>query len=350
MRDRQNNGHNGTLVSWSMQLWGSAIDGSKAEPYRLPGDPDDEDAVFDEDATITSDLPASTPASLLPTKTHIKPTANLPDDHAEATGEATVSFGESYSTIDGPDYETSAPTPTQEPTYPTAITGEDDIESGAEEEYEDEENGYNGGSLYGGTPGYLSGVSSLVGSTTWLFVAGGLIIVFVAGVTAFFWLRKRPGQLGRGGGYDFAPMTDEEDMPMSAMERGGLMGGRGGGGGEGSNPRTRELFNAFALHSDEEDESDDERPRKDGRLAYTDEGVSPFGRACDGLEADSCLCFSLSPPSSHTRRTYFALPTDGVLPRRGSTSTPGARRTAFGDQPKTVVRAGSRTNSEGALQ
>ena len=138
-----------------------------------------------------------------------------------------------------------------------------------------------GGGFYDGTPGYLAGMSALVGSTTWMFVAGGLIIVFVAGVTAFFWMRKRPGQIGRGGGYDFAPMTDEEDMPMSAMERGGLLG-RGAGGEGGQSARTRELFDAFALRSDDEDSSDDEDDRKASRVAYTDEGVSSlFTRRSD---------------------------------------------------------------------
>lgn len=252
VRDRQDNGHNGTFVGWSMQLWGSAIDPNIAEPYRLPGDPDDDDAVFDEDATATSDMPASTPASLQPTKTFDKPTSHLPDDHAEATGEAHSTFGDGYHT----------PTDAAAAEEPTSSTLPLDEE---EEDASDEDD--NGPTLL--SPGYLAGVSALVGSSTWLFVAAGVIVVFVASVTAFFLLRRRTDRAGgnRGGAYDFAPMTDEDDMPMSAMERGGLLRGS-------QQARTRELFNAFALHSDEEDESDDdEADRKRGKVAYTDAGV-----------------------------------------------------------------------------
>lgn len=298
VRDRQDNGHNGTLLSWSMQLWGSAIDATLAEPYRLPGDPDDEDAVFDEDATVTAELPASTPASLLPTKTYLKPTAHLPGDHAEQTGEASVSFGESYTSFPADaGYEPTAATD-EASTYPTDSPTQDEVTKEEEEQAaEDDDDEYGGGSLYDGTPGYLSGMSSLVGSTTWLFVAGGTIIVFVAGVSAFFFLRKRPGQVGRGGGYDFAPMTDEDDVPMSAMERGGLLRGSEGG----QSARTRELFNAFALHSDEEDESDDDDERKGGkppRVAYTDEAVS--FRRLPLLLGVECGSFLLTLPSLAT--------------------------------------------------
>ena len=36
VKDRQTNGKNGTFNSWSMQLWGSAIDASKAELWKMP--------------------------------------------------------------------------------------------------------------------------------------------------------------------------------------------------------------------------------------------------------------------------------------------------------------------------
>lgn len=183
-----------------------------------------------------------------PTKTFIKPTAHLPDDHAEATGEAHSSFAE--------DYHVPLPTATDS--------------TNAGEQFDDIQGSYHlptatsiGDSLYDATPGYLAGVSALIGSTTWLFVAAGVIIVFVAGATAFFLLRRRSAQRGGAGrgGYAFAPATDFEDydedddelVPMSAMERGRVrLAGDAGGG------RTRELFNAFALDSDDEGSSDGE--------------------------------------------------------------------------------------------
>lgn len=270
VKDRQNNGNNGTFVSWSMQLWGSAIDATKAEPYRLPGDPDDEDATYDEDASATIE----------PTKTFDRPTSHLPDDHAEQTGEAHLTFGESYTSpalepTPAPDAESAA--------EDEAIPVDDDVfndEGDAQNDSSDSESGSLYDSLYGSTAGALSGMRDLVGSTTWLFVAVGVIVVFVAAVTAFFWMRRRPARRGGGGGYDFAPMTDDDDVPMSAMERGGLLAGEGG---RRQSARTRELFNAFALHSDEEDEedeSDDDDERRGGsrsKVAYTEEAVSEPG-------------------------------------------------------------------------
>ncbi|BGP13946.1 hypothetical protein JCM10213_005530 [Rhodosporidiobolus nylandii] len=279
VRDRQNNGKNGTFHSFSLQLWGSSIDASLAKPYQLPAQYDD-DA---EDGTVAAPAPLpSTTAEggaqqtsdiLAPTKTYVKPTAHLPDDHAEATGEAHSSFADGY-------HPTTTTDPTTASETTSAATGEqadagnqlDEIDYSlpASTPTPSSSSSSTGSSLYDQTPGYLAGLSSLVGSTTWLFVALGIIVVFVAGVGAFFLLRARSRRTTGGGrgGYAFAPATDFEDydeddedmLPMSAMER-----GRGGGGGGvrlagHESGRTKELFNAFALNSDEEDESEDEGP------------------------------------------------------------------------------------------
>lgn len=272
-----------------MQLWGSAIDASKAKPYELPEEEDqypndplnsgEGQANPSNVATETNVGQTSDP--LAPTKAYVKPTVHLPDDHAEATGEAHSSFGEAY---------------------PTSIPNEGDAKSPSElAEEEDEhgvsipaayptetETGKTGSSLYDQTPGYLAGLSTLVGSTTWLFVAFGTIVIFVAGATAFLVLRRRRSKAGTGAGgrgaFDFLPQSDFDDdedgeqVPMSAIERGRLRlgddeNGRGGG-------RTRELFNAFALNSDEEDdESEDEEGRRRVKrsgdpVGYSDRAVS----------------------------------------------------------------------------
>lgn len=248
VRDRQDNQKTGTFYRFAIQLWGSAIDPALAKPYQLAFD-DEGDAAEPEPVAPTS-VPAvavGTTASV-PTKTYIKPTAHLPGDHAEATGEAHSSFGDGY----------HQPAPTNQP---AADKGEelDEIDHSLSPSSSPTSSS---GSLYDQTPGYLAGLSSLVGSTTWLFVAAGTIVIFVAGATAFLFLRRRSARRGGGGrgGYAFAPATDFEDfddddedlVPMSAIERGGGVSRTGGGA------RTRDLFNAFALNSDEEDESGDE--------------------------------------------------------------------------------------------
>lgn len=262
-----------------MQLWGSAIDASKAKPYELP----EEEDQYPEDPlntgqgqtnpsnVATSENAAATSDPLSPTKAYVKPTVHLPDDHAEATGEAHSSFGEAY------------PTPSLNPgdVKDPSQLAEEEEEHDVSIPYSSEETGKSS-SLYDQTPGYLAGLSTLVGSTTWLFVAFGTIVIFVAGATAFLVLRRRRSKAGAGNGgrgaFDFLPQSDFDDdddgerVPMSAMERGRLRLGDDEGG------RTRELFNAFALNSeDEDDESDGEGRHRVKRstegVAYSDRGV-----------------------------------------------------------------------------
>ncbi|GAA5862302.1 hypothetical protein JCM3774_004856 [Rhodotorula dairenensis] len=263
VRDRQDNGKHGAFQAFSLALWGSSIDPALAKPYQLPVENDDEEPAEPAETETEEAVPSTTmPAVAVgttqtqPTKTHVKPTAHLPGDHGDVTGEAHSSFADGYHT----------PAPTE-----TASA------SAEPEELDDTQGSYLvpsetavSDSLYDATPGYLAGIKGLVGSTTWLFVAAGTIIVFIAGATAFFLLRRRSARRGGAGrgGYAFAPATDFEDfdedddelVPMSALERGRvpLGGGRGGSG------RTRELFNAFALDSDDDDDErgDDERTRR----------------------------------------------------------------------------------------
>ena len=190
------------------------------------------------------------------TKTYARPTVGLPDDHAEAPGEAHSTFGE------------PGPTPTAvDDSSPPSQTTDSPLEEDDPDIFDND------------ASGYLAGMSSLLGSSTWLFVAGGTIVIFVAAVSAFFFMRSRKsGRAGRGGGYDFAPMTDDEEgLPMSAMERGRT---RMGGGSRSA--RTRDLYDAFALaeSESEDEEDDDEEKRRAGRtrpdVAYNDDAVGSF--------------------------------------------------------------------------
>lgn len=262
-----------------MQLWGSSVDASIAKPYVLPfvyGEDAEEEPEPIADVTTTASVEqATTTDALAPTKTYVKPTAHLPDDHAEASGEAHSSFADGYHPT-----TTSAASAME-----SANPGKELADAEAEDDYDlplsatpavsASSTPSSSDSLYDQTPGYLAGMSSLIGSTTWLFVALGTIIVFLAGVGAFFLLRRRQlrksgGGSGGRGGYEFAPATDFEDydeeedeefLPMRAMERGSRGGVRLGGAEgdrQGGNGRTRELFNAFALDSDAEDDEDEE--------------------------------------------------------------------------------------------
>lgn len=262
VRDRQDNGKHGTFQAFSLALWGSSIDPALAKPYQLPVESDYDEPAEPVETEVEEAAPSTTTVPVVaigttqtqPTKTHVKPTAHLPGDHGDVTGEAHSSFADGYHT----------PAPTE--------TGAAAAASGEPEQLDDVQGSYLvpsetavSDSLYDATPGYLAGISGLVGSTTWLFVAAGTIIVFIAGATAFFLLRKRSARRGGAGrgGYAFAPATDFEDfdedddelVPMSALER-GRVPVRGTG-------RTRELFNAFALDSDDDDDrSEDERTRR----------------------------------------------------------------------------------------
>ena len=241
--DRQGNGKNGTFVNWKLALWGSAIDANLATAYKLPHDdqillPPSPTVTLDEPEQTASDSVAlSTTLEEVPTTTAVqpirpatsktkqiaKPTDHLPDDHGEQ-------IGESHLPLD--------------PTIPSPSAS-----SGLQEDER---------------PTFLGNVTSLATNQTWLFIAGGTALIFAGSLTAFFLLRRARRAKGDRPGYDFAPVPGEEGgaLPMSALESGGMAPGRSSGA------KTRDLYDAFGVSSDSDDDEKDEK----GLTRFRDEG------------------------------------------------------------------------------
>ena len=132
------------------------------------------------------------------TKVHSKPTDHLPGNHGEAEGEADKpAFDDDPATASG----TMIPT--------------------ADE-------------------GWFSDMSSLVSNQKWVFGAAGVVLLFGIISGAFLFRRARRHRRG-GGQYSALP---GDDVALSAMPR---------SAGGGATPRTKELYDAFGEHDEDED-------------------------------------------------------------------------------------------------
>jgi kexin len=131
-------------------------------------------------------------------KVHAKPTDHLPGDHGEAEGEA-----------DKPAFDDS-PSSASGTMVPTADEG------------------------------WFSDMSSLVSNQKWVFGAAGVVLLFgvISGIFLIRRARRRPSASGQ---YSALP---GDDVALSAMPR--SAGGRG-------TPRTKELYDAFGEHDDDDD-------------------------------------------------------------------------------------------------
>lgn len=212
-----------------MSMWGSAIDPTLAEKYDLGDQPNE-----------GHNLPPHPSAGAEQTKHHPKPTVHLPDDHASQTGEATrVAFPTDNK--EGTATETGVPT-----SFPTAA---------------DE--------------GIFNNMYDLLANQFWLIGAFGVVIIFGAAAGIFFWLRKRRVRRARSA---YAPLPGADSMPMRSLDRAGVppAGSGAPGAGERSAGGTRELYDAFGVGSDEEDEGE-----VDENSALT--GAGRFGQAAAPL-------------------------------------------------------------------
>jgi kexin len=86
--------------------------------------------------------------------------------------------------------------------------------------------------------GWFSDMSSLVSNQRWVFGAAGVVLLF--GVIAAVFLCRRARLHRRAAGHYSALPGD--DVALSAMSRGG-----------GGAPRTKELYDAFGEHDDDDD-------------------------------------------------------------------------------------------------
>lgn len=241
MLDRQTNNKNGTFVDWSIMLWGQALDPSLATIYKMPLDEQIQlpapphhkipPSMTVSTATVTSDGSTLLVTTTVPvpyeqsTKSYARPTAHLPDNHGQASGES-----------DHPLDPTTTAYPAEDIEEPASVTMPPTTSSFAEPTASNEAS-------------YMGPWSSLIGSSTWLYVAAGSVIIFLGGATAFLLMRRRRG----GAGFQLVSGADDDGHPMSALERGRLrMTGQQTPG------RTKALYDAFALSDSEEEDNDQE--------------------------------------------------------------------------------------------
>jgi kexin len=156
------------------------------------------------------------------TKVHPKPTDHLPGDHGEAEGEA-----------DKPAFDDDATRPSKNATASgTMIPTADE--------------------------GWFSDMSSLVSNQKWVFGAAGVVLLFGV-ISGAFLIRRSRRRRRAGGQYSALP---GDDVALGAMLR---------SAGGGSAPRTKELYDAFGEH-DEDDEVDENTGLRVGSPGGTGHG------------------------------------------------------------------------------
>jgi kexin len=258
-------------------MWGSAIDPTLAEKYEFPDEPNE-----------GHNLPPH-PTSTDVLKHHPKPTAHLPEDHATATGEATKP---AFQTDDKSGTAAATDIPT---TFPEA----------AEE-------------------GVFNNMYDLLSNQLWLIGAFGIVTVFGVATCTFFWLRRRKVRRAKS---SYAPIPGD-NMTMRPLDRGGAAPAGSGapGAGERSAGGTRELYDAFGVGSDEEDEGQD----VDEHSALTGGAAGRFGQAVapltyhDGFLDDEGASTARSAAAAPYRDYEPAPAGEPVAPSRRSPAREGS--------------------------
>ncbi|KAG8809361.1 pheromone processing endoprotease [Serendipita sp. 399] len=281
------NEHKGYFLGWSMIMWGSSTDPDYAEKYELADDPNE-----------GHNLPPHPAASATTSRQHTKPTALLPEDHASQPGEAT------------------------RPAFPT-----DDAKQGS---------ATNTPTSLPNAPdeGVFTHMYDLMANQLWLVGAFGVVIVFGAGAGWFLWNRRRKAKRSKAA---YAPLAGGsgggDTMAMRSMAGGSGGAGSGGpqargGSGERSAGGTRELYDAFGVGSDDDDEDEvDEHSALTGSNRFAQQATVTYH---DGFLDDEGLS------TANTGRTPYR---DDPLP----TGTPSQQH-----QPQSPTLSSTREGSDGS--
>ncbi|KAF2237099.1 hypothetical protein EV356DRAFT_497404 [Viridothelium virens] len=307
VKDTNVNQNDGTFTDWRIKLWGECIDPQVQGILPMPQE--DDDADHDR-----IDAPAHTITISRPTDTATAPPGN-PSDHVDrpvnskssSSPAAPVTLSDSSTTlVVDPHASTAAP---------TTLSSSTAIASQPEDEVSNPTT-----TVPFTTPTSAAPSSSSTPTTTdlpdtflpspfptfgvskksqiWIYAALALILLFVVGVAAYLWLTRRRKRRNLRDAYEFDTLATDEDALMEG-ERGA--GGRGVGGRR--KKRARELYDAFAEGSeeeevfslgDEEDEEDEDGEGGGGERRRGEDGLEGFsGRYTDrekgGRSSDEIL-------------------------------------------------------------
>lgn len=210
-----------------MSFWGSAIDASKAIHYskRPPPKEDLPDPIFETDpnATITVTTTSTTSTTTIvasTTKSYVKPTEHLPEDHTDAEGEShNPAFPDT-----GNNQATTTSSSSTSSAGPSITFAPDE--------------------------GIFAGMTDLLSNSYWLYGILGFIVLLGVGAGAFFWRRRRRQRA------EYSTVAGDDMVMQSMLPHSSDKQRRGG---------TKELYDAFGEVSDEEEEYADEEMALRGR-------------------------------------------------------------------------------------
>ncbi|CUS07498.1 unnamed protein product, partial [Tuber aestivum] len=224
IKDTVVNGQTGSLIDWSLILWGEAIDADKAKPLPLPGGDGDNNLGTD---PITTTAQASTTElpSMTSTANPSKVTEN-PSDHADRPvnekpdDTATPTYLETGESAHGLFFVLVTSTSTAPPG-----------DQGAEES--------------DFLPSFFPSFGVSAKTRVWIYGAFAVIILFVGALVAYLFIQKKRAKK-QGMDYEFEALNNEDDLDDGAA-------GAGRKASVGGRRKARDLYDAFGASDDDED-------------------------------------------------------------------------------------------------
>lgn len=219
VKDTNVDANNGSFVDWRLSLWGECIDASSQQLHPIPTEHDD-----DHNATTIAVPVATTSVAPDPEATESLPAK--PSDHPDRPVNVKPAETEAQSTPSATTTLTASSTPTH------AVS--DSF-----------------------LPSFFPTFGVSKRTQVWIYGAIALIVIFCAGLGAYFvWQRRKRLRREPRDDYEFEMLNDEEEVGLN-----------GNANGKKSKRRAGELYDAFAGESDEEVFSDpeegDEGPYRD---------------------------------------------------------------------------------------